>query len=103
MGVHREFCAVRKRLTFDSLDQVAPGNSCVVDVTVSPEGVRETLLSHSTMSGLLQQGDLSGCEPSLSWLLEAAEVGGTLEITQTIDDELYRFQVSVELVEGSPP
>ena len=55
------------------------------------------------MSGLLQHGELSGCEPSVSWLLQAAEIGGTLEIPQTVDDELYRFHITVELVEGTPP
>jgi hypothetical protein len=55
------------------------------------------------MSGLLHSGELDGCEPSITWLLQAAEINGTLEIPQTVDGEEYRFQINVELVEGDRP
>lgn len=103
MGVHRATCAPQQQLTHRVIRRIATGFSFVADVTVSPLGLRETQMLLSTMSGLLHSGELAGCEPSLSWLLQAAEVGDTLEIPQTVDGEEYRFHINVELVEGEQP
>lgn len=54
------------------------------------------------MSGILDGGDLDGSDPSLTWLLQAAKIGGTLEIPVTADGETYRFHIDVERAGDKP-